>query len=112
MPIPVDERILAGRASATDSGSFANHGGYLADRERAMRRLRNHFATPRAKSITPKGRHAIATMSDSHPALVCGPWRVIPPKMVAVRSAASRPARSIPLPVRRRARVPSSDWAG
>jgi hypothetical protein len=44
--------------------------------------------------------------------LVCGPWRVIPPKMVAVRSAASRPARSIPLPVRRRARVPSSDWAG
>src|ERR1700691_1466557 len=58
--------------------------------------------------MVPKGRHIIASSSESQPELVCGPCSPMPPKTVAVSSAAKPPTSKIQMPVCRSCRVPSS----
>src|ERR1700677_564233 len=75
---------------------------------RPRRRLRSHLAAPSSVSMVPKGRHIIASSSESQPELVCGPCSPMPPKTVAVKSAATPPTSKIQMPACSSCRVPSS----
>ncbi len=63
------------------------------------------LARPRKSVKALVGRQPSAMIRASQPALVCGPWRVTPPKTVTISSAASAPARKMAVPVMRSLRV-------
>src|SRR6266567_979022 len=55
----------------------------------------------RTRVRKPVGRQPMASMRESQPELVWGPWRSTPPKMVRVARAAMAPVAKIVRPVRR-----------